>query len=207
MDLDDFELMRRFQQGDEAAYEILVRRHLNFVVRHAQRFVGDVSSAEDVAQDVFLRVFKSKDRFKKQINFTGWLATITGRIALNEIRTRQRKRWLPRSALDNENAGTEWRGRSGDPDDPSEETLRNERIEKVRAAILELPDNQQQAILLQVFEGWDLVRIGRALSLGVPAVKSLLHRARKNLAKQLESFIVDSKGNPELGASETEASG
>ena len=67
MDLDDFELMRRFQQGDEAAYEALVRRHLAFVIRHARRFVGDHSSAEDVAQDVFLRVFRSRDRFRKAI--------------------------------------------------------------------------------------------------------------------------------------------
>ena len=69
--------------------------------------------------------------------------------------------------------------------------LRQERISKVREAIADLPLNQQQAILLQNFEGWDLEKIGRALSLKVPAVKSLLHRARRNLGKRLEAYLAE----------------
>ncbi len=175
---DDLELMRRFQEGDTEAYEALVRRHLDLVVRHARRYVGDEAGAEDVAQEVFLRLFRSRDRFREPNNFVGWLVTITTRIALNEIRTRRRKRWVPRSSLEAEDPGQDWRA-SGDTEEPPEEgVLRDERIAAVHRALARLPDHQRLAILLQRFEGWDLAQIGEVMELSIPAVKSLLHRAR-----------------------------
>ena len=82
---DDLDLMARFQEGDTEAYEVLVRRHLALVVRHARRYVGDEAGAEDVAQEVFLRLYNSRDRFREPKNFTGWLVTITTRRPLSTI--------------------------------------------------------------------------------------------------------------------------
>ncbi len=186
---DDLVLMDRFQSGDEAAYETLVRRHLDFVVRHARRYVNDLAGAEDVAQDVFLRLYRSRDRFREPNNFTGWLVTITSRIALNELRTRRRKRWVPRSSLEAEDPAQDWRPGSEAGSAPEDSLLREERIMAVRQALERLPENQRQAILLQKFEGWDLAQIGEAMDLSIPAVKSLLHRARRALEAILAPII------------------
>jgi len=187
--LDDLELMQRFQDGEVTAYEVLVRRYLDLVVRHARRYIHDLAGAEDVAQDVFVRLYRSRDRFRDPSNFRGWLVTITGNIALNELRTRRRKRWVPRSSLEADDPEQEWRPGSAGVEAPEEPTLRAERREAVRAALARLKDNQRQAILLQQYEGWDLEQIGAAMDLSVPAVKSLLHRARRSLEALLAPVL------------------
>lgn len=186
---DDLELMARFQAGDREAYECLVRRHLDLVLRHARRYVGDESSAEDVAQNVFLRLYRSRERFREAKNFSGWLVTITARLALNEIRTRRRKRWVTRGRDENSEIEPNWRIAGNGVAPPDEPLLREERIAAVRSALARLPEHQRQAILLQRFEGWDLTQIGEAMDLSVPAVKSLLHRARRALETILEPML------------------
>ena len=196
---DDVTLLRAYQRGEESAYERLVLRYHAFVVRHARRYVGDPQSADDVAQEVFLRLYRCADQFRSGNNFRGWLATITTRLALNELRTRRRKRWVPRSTLDGEEGLAEWR--PGDPDaaeGPPEALLRQERIDLVRAAMARLPDRQQLALWLQRFEGWDLEQVGAALELSLPAVKSLLHRARAALLEELESTLKPSSDTPTM---------
>lgn len=195
-ELDDLELMARFQAGDRDAYEALVRRHLDLVIRHARRYVGDASSAEDVAQNVFLRLYRSRERFREAKNFSGWLVTITTRIALNEIRTRRRKRWVTRSRADAGEPEPTWRIAGEEVSPPDEPLLREERIAAVRGAIARLPESQRQAILLQRFEGWDLARIGETMELSVPAVKSLLHRARRALEGMLEPMLGEEARKP-----------
>lgn len=193
---DDLELMARFQAGDRDAYETLVRRHLDLVLRHARRYVGDEASAEDVAQNVFLRLYRSRERFREAKNFSGWLVTITARLALNEIRTRRRKRWVTRGRDENPEVEPRWRVAGGGIEPPEEPVLRQERVAAVRSALARLPENQRQAILLQRFEGWDLTRIGEAMELSVPAVKSLLHRARRALEAMLEPMLGEEARRP-----------
>jgi len=188
--------MARFQGGDRHAYETLVRRHLELVIRHARRYVGDDASAEDVAQNVFLRLFRSRERFREAKNFSGWLVTITTRLALNELRTRRRKRWVTRGREDASEREPEWRVAGSGIDPPDEPLLREERIAAVRSALARLPDHQRQAILLQRFEGWDLTRIGETMELSVPAVKSLLHRARRALETMLEPILGEEARRP-----------
>lgn len=190
-DTGDLALMGRFQRGDLAAFDALVRRHLGFVVRHARRYVADESSAEDVAQDVFLRLYRARDTFRDGSNFLGWLATITTRVALNELRTRRRKHWVATSALPAAAVTHAWRAESCFAVDPAEQLLEVERIAAVRAAMRELPHRQRLALTLQRFEGWDLVSVGAALDLTVPAVKSLLFRARASLMTLLTKYIED----------------
>lgn len=187
----DVELIQRFLSGDERAFDGLVLRHHAFVVRMARRYVGDASGADDVAQEVFLRLYRHADQFREPNNFRGWLATITSRLALNELRTRRRKRWVPRSTLDGNELLADWTPghAAATEDDPGEAVLRGERIEMVREALARLPHRQRVALTLQRFEGWGLEDIGATLELSVPAVKSLLHRARGRLAELLGEFI------------------
>lgn len=210
-DLDAASLMLRFQGGDVAAYDELVRGHLGFVVRHANRYLRDESAAEDVAQEVFLRVYRSPHLFREASNFGGWLATITSRLALNELRTRRRKHWRAQSTLgrDDRDTGSDdaggWRPGAGgtttanpEGEAPDEALLREERMYLIHEAIGQLPEKQRQALWLQRFEGWDLQQVGDTLGLSIPAVKSLLHRARGALLKQLTPLLGDSLGREEF---------
>ncbi len=185
----DERLMELFRDGDGSAYEVLVHRHLDFVHRHARRFLGDSSGADDIAQEVFLRLHRSADRFREPTNFLGWLATMTSRLALNELRTRTRKRWTARSALDGEDPGRDWRPGAENGVEGVELSIEEERAELVRRAISELPERQQAAIWLQRFEGWSLDEIGDAMGLTIPAIKSLLHRARVALSLSLRPYF------------------
>ena len=206
MEVDDEELMRRFQKGDDSAFELLVQRNLDFVIRQARRYIHDLAGAEDVAQDVFFRVWKSKDRFRHAKSFRGWLSTMTSRIALNEIRTRTRKRWKPRSSLgsaDTGPVGEEWVGGSDRSTDPDTDLLREERVAKLEAAIEKLGEPARQAIHLQYFEGWPVSRIAETLGMSTPALKSVLFRARKKLLGELEGYFEKETDRPDdIGASE-----
>lgn len=192
----DADLMTRFQAGEVDAYETLVRRHLAFVLRHARRYVSDSASADDVAQDVFLRLYRSADLFREPTNFKGWLATMTSRLALNEIRTRKRKRWVARSTVTADGTADEWTPGNSSETQPPDQVLRDEQVALVREALQKLPARQREALYLQRFEGWDLEQLGEAFAMSIPAVKSLLHRARGTLMKLLEPYMRDDSRNP-----------
>lgn len=198
---EDAKLMRSFQSGNEDAYDELVRRYLPFVSRHAYRYVQEQSAAEDVAQEVFLRLYRSRDLFREDTNFRGWIATITTRLALNELRTRRRKHWKSKSSLDGTLEGQDWRPGNNAPENPEARAVQEEVVDAVRAAVDRLPEKQRQAIWLQRFEGWDLKEVGAALDLSVPAVKSLLFRARAALMKELSGFAQENKPSPRGSAS------
>ncbi|MFL2857399.1 MAG: RNA polymerase sigma factor [Planctomycetota bacterium] len=116
-EMTDEELMHRFQQGDQDAYEQLVLRNMGLVMRMAMRYIPDPASAEDISQQVFVRIWQSMDQFREARSFKGWISTITRNLSLNEIRTRKRKNWNPRSVYSDPDqsteAGTEWLGRFG----------------------------------------------------------------------------------------------
>ncbi|MCI0652197.1 MAG: sigma-70 family RNA polymerase sigma factor [Planctomycetes bacterium] len=198
----DVACMRRFAAGERAAFEELVRAHLPFVVRHARRYTGDDGAAEDVAQEVFLRLYRSARLFRDGRNFRGWLLTIATRIALNELRTRRRKHWRAASgaAIDMEETSAEgaggaapgaWRPIALSDTDPEERALRSEALEMLHAAVARLPERQRHALWLQRFEEWDLERIGAAMDLSVAAVKSLLFRARATLLEELTPYLAE----------------
>ena len=186
--------MNRLAAGDADALDVLVRRHHGFVVRHARRYVNDGAAADDIAQEVFMRVLRFADQFRRDDNFRGWLATLTTRLALNELRTRKRKHWRSSGAVESD---ADFRWRSVSSTELAEgEVLREERLSAVRQAIEALPESQRQALWLQRFEDFDLETIGSIMGLSVSAVKSLLHRARANLAEKLAPWNPLESGNP-----------
>ncbi len=188
-DMTDEELMHRFQQGDQEAYEQLVLRSMGLVMRMAMRYIPDPASAEDISQQVFVRIWQSKDQFREARSFKGWISTITRNLSLNEIRTRKRKNWNPRSVYVNPDqstdAGTEWLGGSERFNNPLKQLETSEQLASLREAMDELNQNEHDAIYLQNIEGWTLDRISDHLGISIPATKSLLFRTRKKLAHKL----------------------
>ena len=182
-------LMHRFQKGDLEAYEQLVLQNMGFVMRIAMRYLPDPASAEDISQQVFLRIWQSRDQFRVFRSFSGWISTITRNLALNEIRTRKRKNWIPRSSLSSADsaleAGEDWLGGTERFADPSKQLELQEQLKALREAMDQLPQNEHDAIYLQNIEGWDLESISRHLGISVPATKSLMFRVRKKLSKML----------------------
>ena len=188
-EMTDEELMHRFQQGHRDAYEQVVLRNMELVMRMAMRYIPDPASAEDISQQVFVRIWQSKDQFREARSFKGWISTITRNLSLNEIRTRKRKNWNPRSAYSDQDqsteAGAEWLGGSERFDNPHEQMETSEQLASLRKAMDELTQNEHDAIYLQNIEGWPLDKISDHLGISVPATKSLLFRTRKKLAQKL----------------------
>lgn len=196
----DEELMRRFQNGDESAYEHLVKRNVDLVQRQAKRFIPDPASADDISQQVFMRVWSSRDRFAKKISFRGWLMTITRNIALNELRTRKRKNWTPSSTLRSDQDQHEdpnvWLGGTPRFSCPEDSMLLEEQLVVLQLAVDNLPELEREAIYLSYFENWPLDKIAQHIGKSGNATKSYLFRIRKKLSNILRTNSMNT--NPKI---------
>ncbi len=183
-------LMRRVQAGDEAAFEELVRLHQGPVIGTITRMLGDPDEAHDIAQVVFLRVWKSAARWEPTAKFTTWLFTITRNLVFNESRRRSRKpAWSmdePRSD-DSDDRPREFADPSARPPDVDAHQAELERA--VDAAVQKLPENQRLAVILRRHEDMDYEQIARILDTSVSSVKSLLFRARTTLRESLRGYL------------------
>jgi len=184
---EDVELMRLVGRGDERAFEQLVERYQNLVVGTVAKMLGRVEGAEDIAQQVFVRVWQSAPRYRPEAKFTTWLLTIVRNLVFNEIRRRRRGFFQP---LENED-GTVADQRDTMMRDAADQIAEREVAEAVDAAIAALPEAQRMAIVLRRFESMPYEDIAEVLKTSVPAVKSLLFRAREDLRERLKSFLKD----------------
>jgi RNA polymerase sigma-70 factor (ECF subfamily) len=181
----DVELMLALKAGDENAFTELVDRHRDAVVNLTYRYLGNKSDAEDLAQEVFLRIYRSRARYEPAAKFTTWLYRVAANACLNEVRDRRRRPTFAAAALDEPGApATDGRAAS-----PVEEAERSELREQVRAALAELPERQRMALLLNKFHGLGYEEMADALAMTVPAVKSLLVRARENVRRRIEPYL------------------
>ena len=183
----DTALMRRFQEGDELAFAQLVERHQQRVWNIAARYVGRSTDCEDLAQEVFLRVWRHRARWRPTARFTTWLYQITANLALNWIRDRKRRHMPSLDAGSADGPVREPAARAGGT--PSDAAERAERAKMVQAAIDALPENQRLAVLLFRQEGLAYQEVAEAMRLSLSAVKSLLNRAKSNLRKHLEPLL------------------
>jgi RNA polymerase sigma factor, sigma-70 family len=185
-ELPDLELMSRVSAGDSEAFEVLVMRHQNRVVGTIAKMLGSPEEAEDLAQQVFVRVWKSAARWKATAQFTTWLLTITRNLVFNEIRRRGRARLV---SIDEENE----HGPREMPDDrimtPSEEIDVAELQAKIDEAIQALPEQARMAVILRRYEEMPYEEIAVVLDTTVPAVKSMLFRARTELRARLAGYL------------------
>ncbi len=181
--LDDRNLMLLFQQGDESCFDLLLARHRSAIIRHIQRMTGDPAAAEDLTQEVFLRVYLARARYQPSAMFTTWLNRIATNRTLNWLRSRKVKR--PPLSYDGE-TGSGLRRALADPvPTPEKQILRQEQIERLRKAIETLPERQRLALILHKYEGLDYAQIAIQLHTTVPAIKSVLFRTYLSLGASL----------------------
>jgi len=171
----DGELVRAAAAGDRAAFEALVARHQRNVYRLCYRFVPNHEDASELAQDAFVRAYRSLGKFEGQAQFSTWLHRITVNVCLNRLALK-----TPRPAPLKDVERTPGREERVD-----EAMLRGERASKVRAAIARLPEKQRATLILRVYHDLPHEEIARALGSSVGAAKTNLFHALGNLRKLL----------------------
>jgi RNA polymerase sigma-70 factor (ECF subfamily) len=186
----DVALMVRVKDGDHDAFRTLIERHQRAVINVIYRALGDAWEAEDLAQRVFVQVFRSAGRYQPTAKFTTWLFTIAHNVILNERRRRARHPAESLEALTAPDEPDETGTQLADArvSDPAREAAERELQEKIHAAIQALPEAQRTAVILCRFEGLAYDEIAEVLGCSVSAVKSLLHRARRTLKEQLRGW-------------------
>jgi len=181
----DVQLMLAVQRGQHSAFQELFQKHLAGVVRFAAQFVGDKARAEELAQDVFLQIFRTRARYVPSARFRTWLYRMVANACLSEMRRteyRGRTRSLDQSPV----AGGKTISAVDSPTRSSEEVaLDREAVEKMRAILGELPAQQRAALLLARVEGLSYEEVAASLSCSVSAVKSLVHRATVTLRDRM----------------------
>lgn len=187
--LDDIELMTRVREGDAEAFAMIVERHQHRVVGTIAKMLGSITEAEDVAQQVFLRVWRSAPRWKPTAKFTTWLLTITRNLVFNEVRRQKRSRT---SSLDEESEQNMPEREDVSVISPAQELANRELEQVIDAAIAELGEQSRMALILRRYEELPYEEIAEILGTTVPAVKSLLFRARTELRARLSAYLNES---------------
>ncbi|MFP6896861.1 MAG: sigma-70 family RNA polymerase sigma factor [Roseibacillus sp.] len=182
----DVSLMGKVSQGDHDAFEELVGRHQHAVVGTVAKMLGNASEAEDIAQQVFLRLWKSAPRYKPSAKFTTFLFTITRNLVFNETRRKQRRR---EHSLDEQEDDWHQQIPEGREHQPDAQILQSEIQRAVDRAIANLPHKQRLAVVLRRHEHMPYEEIAKVLGLSVSAVKSQLFRARATLRDALQQFM------------------
>jgi RNA polymerase sigma-70 factor (ECF subfamily) len=197
----DIRLMLRVRDDDAGAFEELVELYQNRLVAVMNHLVGNAEEAEDLAQEVFLRVYRSRKKYRPRSKFSTWLFTIANNLALNALRSRQRKPTVSLPAQDSGPLGP----RPAEqlvPDrgsGPMRRLERQELTDLIRRALEELNERQRMAVVLNKFEDMNYAEIAEVMGLTTKAVKSLLSRARENLRAALSSYIyMDGEREPEV---------
>jgi RNA polymerase sigma-70 factor (ECF subfamily) len=188
-DEENVRLMCRVRDGDMRAFERLVELHQNTVIGTAARMLGNLDDAHDIAQQVFLRVWKSAPRYEPTAKFTTWLFTILRNLVFNETRRRGRRQEVPLEGDSDEEPHRQFADRTA----PAPDELRQqaELEQALDRAIAALPEKQRLAVILRRHEELPYEQICEILQMSLPALKSLLFRARGELRKHLAAHLGD----------------
>ena len=182
----DHALMALVAEGDHRAFQQLVERHQDAVVGTVTKMLGNTCDSEDIAQMVFIRVWKHAKRYRPDNKFTTYLYTIVRNLVYNETRRRSRKRTVSSDQREDEHHLQY----PGDPAAQPDSTLINNELRAaIDAAIGTLPENQRLAVVLRRYENLPYEEIAEILSTSVPSVKSLLFRARTTLRESLSKYM------------------
>ena len=185
-DAEDVRLMRLVARGDTSAFEQVIERHQALVAGTAARMLGSNSDVEDIAQQVFIRVWKSARRYVPRAKFTTWLLKITRNLVFNELRRAKRRAQVP---LQSEPGAEEIPLKDETNPAPDASLLEGELQRAIEEAIMQLPESQRMALVLRRYEQLSYEEIADVLDLSVPAVKSVLFRARTELRTRLNKYL------------------
>jgi RNA polymerase sigma-70 factor (ECF subfamily) len=188
----DVRLMLQFRNGNGAAFEELVLRYQSRLLTILEHLVGNRELAEDLTQDVFLRVYKARLRYEPGAKFSTWLFTIANNVASNANRSRSRRREVGvpgGNGSDTSPLQLDQLAKAASGFMPTRALDKAEQAEMVRQAVASLGERQRMALLLAKFEGMSYQDIADTMGLSVQAIKSLLSRARVNLKEILTPYV------------------
>lgn len=189
-DLDDAAVMLELRAGNMAAFNYLLQKYRKPIIHFMFRMVHNQAVAEELAQEVFLRVYRSRETYRAEARFSTWLYRIATNLGVNRARDTKQERSVSTVYLDEADSET---GTTPDLADatPDIETtmLRQERMNAIREVVLSLPERQRMAVLMHKYEEMDYKQIGDVLKLSESATKSLLFRAYQTLREKLKDFV------------------
>lgn len=186
----DAEIMLRVRDGDDAGYDILIEKYRKPIINFMYRMVHNQAVAEELAQEVFLRVYRSRQTYRAEAKFTTWLYRIATNLGVNHARDTKHERAAQNIYLDQPDPETGTTPDVADDTASVEENLvRDERMLAIRKHVMALPERQRNAVLMHKYQGLDYKEIGQVLKLSESATKSLLFRAYQTLRERLKEFV------------------
>lgn len=182
----DEQLIKRFQEGDLYAFEMIVHKYKNQLTNFVYNFLGNRIDAEDVVQETFLRVYKNKHRYKQIAKFSTWIYTIASNLAKTELRRRKRRKLFSISQLGFEDKDYDIPDSAFSPEKVIEEDFKGREI---RAEINKLPEKFREVVVLRDVQEFSYEEISRILHIPIGTVKSRANRGRLRLQKQLAHLL------------------
>jgi len=186
----DAEIMLRVREGDDGGFNFLIEKYRKAIVNFMYRMVHNQAVAEELAQEVFLRVYRSRQTYRAEAKFTTWLYRIATNLGVNHARDTKQERAAQTIYLDQPDPET---GTTPDVADmhpgAEEEMVKDERMRAIRKHVMALPERQRTAVLMHKYQGLDYKEIGQVLRLSESATKSLLFRAYQTLRERLKEFV------------------
>ncbi|MFC6646749.1 RNA polymerase sigma factor [Granulicella cerasi] len=189
-ELNDAEVMLELKAGNLQAFDVLLNKYRKQIIHFMFRMVHNQAVAEELAQEVFLRVYRSRETYRAEARFSTWLYRIATNLGVNHARDTRYERSAQTVYLDDPDPETGTRPDVAD-DTPNVEAdiLRDERMKAIRDHVMALPERQRTAVLMHKYEGLDYKQIGEVLKLSESATKSLLFRAYQTLREKLKDFV------------------
>jgi RNA polymerase sigma-70 factor (ECF subfamily) len=189
-EMEDSAIMLELRAGNMSGFDFLIQKYRRPIVNFMYRMVHNQAVAEELAQEVFLRVYRSRQTYRAEARFSTWLYRIATNLGVNYARDTRHERAASTVYLDEADSQTGTTPDLADSSPGAEDSLlRRERFNAIRQHVLALPEHQRMAVLMHKYEGMDYKQIGDVLKLSESATKSLLFRAYQTLRVKLKEFI------------------
>ncbi len=191
MDKPDEDLMREYSEGNQEALSMIFSRYKMPIFNYALRFLGNRADAEDIVGEVFLAVFGKRYRFDPRAKFSTWLYTVAHNSCISKIR--QRKKLLSLWSKNETDEWQEWEITDSSGEEVVEELDRQELAKYIRMAIVQLPDEQKEALILREYHQLSYAQISTVLGCSLDKVKVLIFRAREGLRTGVPAFLKEER--------------
>jgi RNA polymerase sigma-70 factor (ECF subfamily) len=190
VEMEDSAIMLELRAGNMSGFDFLLQKYRRPIVNFMYRMVHNQAIAEELAQEVFLRIYRSRETYRAEARFSTWLYRIATNLGVNYARDNRHERAASTIYLDQADPDTGTTPDVADATPGAEDNLlQRERFNAIRQHVMELPERQRMAVLMHKYEGMDYKQIGDVLKLSESATKSLLFRAYQTLRGKLKEFI------------------